>query len=80
MFYGDLEAGFSRYSRRARLHLEEVRLYATSRQFPNWLACIGSRQFYLATLLFRNLNHFIPASEAAENVDLALGNAEMLCQ
>ena len=35
MFYGDLEAGFSRYSRRARLHLEEVRLYATSHQFPN---------------------------------------------
>ena len=35
MFYEDLEAGFSKYSHRGSHRLEEVRPYATSRQFPN---------------------------------------------
>ena len=34
----------------------------------------------ISLLLFGNLDDFVPASKAAENPDLALGDAEMLCQ
>jgi hypothetical protein len=47
---------------------------------PIKLTCVREEQFYPAALLFRNLNDFVSAPEAAENPDLALGNAEMLCQ
>ena len=34
----------------------------------------------LIDLLLRHVDDFLPASKAAENPDLAFGNAEMLCQ
>lgn len=33
-----------------------------------------------ASLFFGNLDDFVPAPKATENPDLALGDAEMLCQ
>ena len=42
-----------------------------------WAALLRERT---CTLLFCNLNNLISASEAADNPDLAVGNAEMLCQ
>jgi hypothetical protein len=79
MFYGDLQKGFPRYGRRVRLHLEKVPLCATLRT-PIWSPCVSAGRFYADYLPFRNLNDFISAPEAAENPDLTLRNAEMLCQ
>ena len=33
----------------------------------------------ISLLLLDNLDDFVPASESADNADLALGDAEMLC-
>jgi hypothetical protein len=40
----------------------------------------GKSTLSVVDSLLRNLDDFVPASEAAENPDLALGDAEMLCQ